>query len=109
MRHGRGHHTIPPFELEDRSEFHPRKVLHDIENGLFVRCAAGNVRIAFFARKHDKTEGLYFLPERFVIHWLKPIHNIIYVFEFHDETIVPDRFFRMQIMLANQGNPTCPA
>lgn len=107
QRHHR--HINPPFELEDRSQFQSHPVLHDVKNGLFVRATTGDVRITFFARDKNQTEGLYFLSERFVIHRFKPIHDVIYVFEIHNDLILPDRIPRMQILPENRGNPSCPA
>jgi len=101
MRYRRGHHAIPPFELQDGRQFHPGEVLHHTKHGLFVGSPTGDVCIAFLTREHDQAEGCYFLPERLVIHWLKPLHNVVYVFEFHSETILSDRFNRAQILSKN--------
>lgn len=88
QRHHR--HINPPLELEDGRKFHPREVLQDVEHGFFVRRTIGNVSIAFFAWEKDQTERFYLLPEGLVIHRLKPILNVIYVFEIHNELILSD-------------------
>lgn len=93
-----------PFELEDRRQFHPGKILHDVKHGLFIRRAALDVSIAFFARQHDQTEGFNFHPERFVIHRLKPFHNVVYVVEFHNDLILSDQIPPMQILPENRGD-----
>ena len=102
-------HNVAPFELENGGQFHPGEILHDVQHRFFVRCSARDVSIAFFARQQDQTEGLYFLPKGLVVHWFKPLHNIIYIFELHSETILPDRFPRAQILSETQGKPRCPA
>ena len=102
--HSKGWHNITPFELQDGGKLHPYEVLHDVKDGLFFRCPAGDIRIAFSARQQDQTKGLYFLPKRFVIHRLKPLHNVIYVSEFHNELILSDRIPPMQIFAQNRGN-----
>jgi len=104
-----GWHHITPCELEDGGQFHPSKILQDVEYRFFVCGTAGNICIAFFAREHHQAEGFYFLPERLVFHRLKPGHNIIYVFEFHIERSLPDQFLWMQILFATQGKPSCRA
>lgn len=103
MRYRRGHHAIPPFELQDGRQFHPGEVLHHTKHGLFVGSPTGDVCIAFLTREHDQAEGCYFLPECFVIQRLKPFHNVVYVSEFHYETILADRFNRAQISHEKQG------
>lgn len=103
MRHCRGHHAIPPFELQDGRQFHPGEVLHHTKHGLFVGSPAGDVCIAFLTREHDQAEGFRFRPKRLVIHRLKPFQNIVYVSEFHNETILSDRFSHAQILGKNQG------
>lgn len=106
-RHHR--YIYAPFELENGRQFHPCQVFHDVKHGLFICRAAGNVRITFLARQHDQAEGFNLLPEGFVVHRLKPLNDIIYVFEFHNELIVADRLPTSQILSENQGNPICPA
>ena len=87
-RHHR--HVDTPFKPEDSRQFHAGEVLQNIEDSVFVCAATLDVSIAFLTRKHYQAVRTDLLPERLVIHWLKPIHNIVNVFEFHSKTSLSD-------------------
>lgn len=101
--HSMGRHGLSPFELQNRTKLYAHKVLHDVENGFFVSRAAPNIAVALFARDKDETEGFDFLPEGLVIHRLKPLYNIIGIFESHRVSILPDRILRTQISRPSGG------
>lgn len=96
-------HELTPFEFQDGAKLDTRQILHNIENGLFVSCAACNISVAFVARDNDQTEGFDFSPESFVAHRLKPRYNIVGVFKFHCETILTDRILWTQISCTSGG------
>lgn len=100
--HGYQRYVAAPLQLEDRCQLQPRKVFQDVENGLFVH-AVLNVGVALFAREHDQAIGSDFVPEGLVIHWLKPVLNVVYVSEFHGEYSIPNRPKGLQISARNQG------
>ena len=94
----RHHRNInSPFELQDRRQFHTRKVLHDVEDGFFVSRTIFDVAVAFIARKHDKAVRFNFLPKGLVIQWLKPVDNIVYMFEIHNDLSLANRYAFAQI------------
>lgn len=86
-----------PFEFENGSQFHSGQILHDMKDGFFVDITIGNVGVAFFAGQHDQTKRSDLFPEGFIIHWLKPIHNIVDEAEFHIEFSIPNPVIRPQI------------
>lgn len=92
-----------PFEFENGSQFYPGQILHDVENGFFIDITIGDVGVAFFARQHDQTKRSDLFPEGFVIHWLKPIHNIVNEAEFHIGFSLPKSVIQPQISAQNQG------
>lgn len=79
------HHgdIIPPFEFEDRRQFHACKRLEDEEQIIFVNMAVLKIMVAIRTREHDQAIWPDFLPEGLVVHRLKPFHDIVDVFEFH--------------------------
>lgn len=92
-----------PFEFENGSQFYSGQILHDMENGLFINITVGNVGVAFFAGQHNQTKWSDLFPEGFVIHWLKPILNIVDEAEFHIEFSIPNPVIQPQISAQNQG------
>lgn len=76
-------HVVSPFEFEDRCQFHARERLEDEKQVVFRNMAILNVMIAVRAGEHDQAERADFLPEGFVVHRLKPFHDIVDVSEFH--------------------------
>ena len=96
--HSMRRHGLTPFELQNGAKLDAHKVLHDVENSLFVSCAAHNIAVAFVARDNDQTKGFDFLPKGFVVHRLKPRYNVVSIFKFHREMILPDRILQAQIL-----------
>ena len=90
-------HELTPFELQNGAKLDAHMVLHDVENSLFVSCAACNIAVAFVARDNDQTKGFDFLPKGLVVHRLKPRYNVVGIFKFHRDTILPDRILQAQI------------
>lgn len=77
-------YVAAPIQLEDRCQFQPRKVFQNVENGFLVH-AVLDIGVALFAREHDQAIGPDLFPKGLVIHWIKPILNVVYVSEFHCE------------------------
>lgn len=100
--HGYQRYVAAPLQLEDRCQLQPRKVFQDVENGLFVH-AVLDIGVALFAREHDQAIGPDLFPEGLVIHWLKPVLNVVYVSEFHGEYSIPNRSKCLQISALIQG------
>ncbi len=96
--HSMRRHELTPFELQNGAKLDAHKVLHDVENSLFVSCAARNIAVAFVARDNDQTKGFDFLPKSFVVHRLKPGYYVVSIFKSHREMILPDRILQAQIL-----------
>jgi hypothetical protein len=73
------HHgdIISPFELEDRSQLHACERLEDEEQVIFLNKAVLKVMVTIRAREHDQAIWPDFLPEGFVVHRLKPFHDVV--------------------------------
>lgn len=89
MHRGQGD-IAAPLQLQDRCQFQTRKVLQDVEDGFLVYTAL-DVSVTFIARQHDQAIRFDLLPEGLVVHRLKPVFNIVYVSEFHDEYIISNQ------------------
>jgi hypothetical protein len=100
--HGYQRYVAAPLQLEDRCQLQARKVFQDVENGFFVH-AVLDIGIALFAREHDQAIGSDFVPEGHVIHWLKPVLNVVYVSEFHGEYSISNQLSGLQISVQFQG------
>jgi len=100
--HGYQRNVTSPLQLEDRCQLQPRKVFQDVENGLLVH-AVFDIGVALFAGKHDQAKGPDLFPEDLVIHWLKPILDIVYVSEFHAEYSISNQLSGLQISAFIQG------
>ncbi|RLK00687.1 hypothetical protein CLV75_3680 [Ruegeria conchae] len=92
-----------PFEFQNGSQFHPGQILHDVENGFFIDITIGNVGVAFLTGQHDQAKRSDLFPEGFVIHWLKPIHNIVDEAEFHIGFSIAKSVIWPQMSARNQG------
>lgn len=101
--HGYQRYVTAPLQLQDRCQFQPGKVFQDVENGLFVH-AVFDIGVALFAGKHDQAKGPDLFPEGLVIHWLKPILDIVYVSEFHAEYSISNQLSGLQISAKFQGD-----
>ena len=93
------HHgeIIPPFEFEDRGQFHAREGLEDEEQVIFVNVAILEVMFTIYAWKQHQAVGPDLFPKGFVVHWFQPFHDIVDVFKFHSKTSLPDCSARSQI------------
>lgn len=97
-------HIYAPFELKDGGQFHSGQILHDIEDGVFVNVAICEVGVALFAGQHNQAKWFDLFPKALVVHRLKPIHNVVYIAEFHNQ-IISERRPHSQFVCCNQGNP----
>lgn len=101
--HGYQRYVAAPLQLEDRCQLQPRKVFQDVENGLFVH-AVLDIGVALFARQHHQAIGPDLFPEGLVIQWFKPVLNVVYVSEFHDEYSISNKLSSLQISVQFEGD-----
>lgn len=98
-------HIDAPLELKDGGKFHSGQILHDIEDGVLINVAIGEVGVALFAGQHDQAKWFDLFPKGFVVHRLKPIRDVIYAAEFHSEISIAEREATSQFSQYNRGNP----
>jgi len=76
----RGRHA--PVQSLSLGQFHPRHGFQYIQHCFKINNAAFNLVITMITRLQHKIVIAHRMPEALIIHWLKPLLDFIYGFEF---------------------------
>lgn len=85
-----------PFKIIDLRQLDTGEGFKHIKNGGFIHFTISDLLIAMISGLRLNVKGCNRRPITSVIHWLKPTHNIIYVFEFFHALKISRRVFGMQ-------------
>lgn len=80
-------------------QFHARKILQDVQHDVARYAFFSDLPVTMFSRLQDQIVGRNRIPETFIVHWLKPLGYLVYIFEFSHVSTVSHGVSRMQIPL----------